>query len=189
MLHINFSPFPALETERLILRRLIPADRQQVFEIRSDAATMQYIPRPIAKTLEDADAVIAMINGFVDTNERINWAITEKGQDMVLGIIGYVNVKPESHRAEVGYVLHKQHLRRGLSYEALQAVLQYGFDVMNLHSVEAIICTDNAASQKMIEKAGFVREACFKDYIFHNDRYWDEYVYSLIRPSGRFSTF
>ncbi len=182
MLNINFNPFPVLETERLVLRNIVHTDVQEMFEIRSNATTMQYIPRPLAKTPDDALALINMIRGFTEANERINWGLTEKGSDKLIGVIGYVNVKQESHRAEVGYVIHHSYLRKGYMYEALQAVLQYGFDVMNLHSIEAIIRPENEASIKVVEKAGFVREAYFKDYMYFNGQYLDELVYSLIKP-------
>jgi len=102
MLNINFNPFPVLETERLVLRNVEHRDVQEVFEIRSNADTMQYIPRPLAKTLDDAMGVINMMRGFTERNERINWAITEKGSDKLMGIIGYVNLKSDSHRGEIG---------------------------------------------------------------------------------------
>lgn len=181
MLNINFNPFPVLETERLVLRNLDDADKQDLFEIRSNATTMQYIPRPLAKTVSDAAAVIEIITSFTAKNERINWAITEKGVNKLIGVIGYVNIKPESFRAEVGYVLNDKYTQKGISYEALKAVLDYGFSKMNLHSVEAIIRPENIASIKLIEKAGFIREAYFKDYVFHNGKFWDELVYSRIK--------
>lgn len=183
MTELNFSPFPVLQTERLVLRNLHPNDKEQVFAIRSNETTMQYIPRPRARTIEDAAAVIEMITGFTAANERINWAITEKGEDRLIGIIGYPNFRREANRGEVGYVMHHENLQRGIAFEALTAVLNYGFSTLNLHSIEALIRTDNEASIKLIEKAGFTREAHFRDYIFHNGRYWDEYVYSLINPA------
>lgn len=183
MLNINFNPFPVLETERLVLRNVEHRDVQEVFEIRSNADTMQYIPRPLAKTLDDAMGVINMMRGFTERNERINWAITEKGSDKLMGIIGYPNIRQDSHRGEIGYVMHHDYRRKGFLYEAFIASLNYGFDVMNLHSIEAIIRPENAASIAVVEKAGFVREAYFKDYIYHNGRYWDEIIYSLIKPA------
>lgn len=183
MIQLNFNnPFPVLETERLILRQVRYSDRQEMFEIRSNRETMQYIPRPLANTVEDAEKVIEMINGFVERNERINWAMTEKGKDKLIGVMGYVNMNEGAHRSEVGYVMHHNFLRKGFAKEALGVVLKYGFDVMNLHSVEAIIRPDNEASIKLVESFGFVREAFFRDYVFHDGRYFDEAVYSLIRP-------
>jgi ribosomal-protein-alanine N-acetyltransferase len=182
MLHISFHPFPVIETERLLLRNLRPSDKQELFEIRSDEETMRYIPRPLAKTMEDVEALIDMVMGFTERNERINWVITEKCSDKLMGMIGYVRLVPESFRAEVGYVLHKDHLRKGFTYEALKAVIDYGFREMKLHSIEAIINPANAPSSKLVEKAGFVKEAYFKDYVFHDGRFWDEEVYSLLSP-------
>lgn len=184
MLHLNFNdPFPVLETERLILRQVRNSDKQEMFEIRGNKETMQYIPRPLANTVEDAEKVVDMINGFVERNERINWAITEKGVDKMMGVIGYVKMNEDAHRSEVGYVMHHAYLRKGFTAEALDAVLKYGFEEMNLHSIEAIIRPDNIASISLVEKCGFVREAYFRDYIFHQGRYFDETVYSLLRPS------
>lgn len=182
MLNINFNPFPVLETERLILRNLHESDKYDLYDIRSNPETMQFIPRPLAKTVNDAAEVIKMITNFTSQNERINWAITERGVDKLIGVIGYVNIKPESFRAEVGYVLNNKYTGKGIAYEALEAVLEYGFNRVHLHSVEAIIRPDNVASVKLVEKAGFIREAFFRDYVFHNGRFHDELVYSLIQP-------
>ena len=182
MLQLNFQPFPVLETERLVLRNIRHSDKQEMFEIRSNETTMQYIPRPLAKTPEDALAIIDMIMGFTERNERINWTITEKGVDKLIGVVGYVKINPDARRAEVGYVMHHNYHGKGYGSEALKAVLDYGFNVMNLHSVEAIIRPDNTASKAMVQKLGFVKEAYFRDYVFHNDRFWDEEVYSLLRP-------
>ncbi|MFY9309392.1 MAG: GNAT family protein [Bacteroidia bacterium] len=182
MLNINFNPFPVLETKRLVLRNLQESDKYDLFDIRSNSETMQYIPRPLAKTVNDAAEVIKMITGFTSSNERINWAITEKGEDKLIGVIGYVNFKQESFRAEVGYVLNNKYTRKGIAYEALEAVLDYGFNTVNLHSIEAIIRPENVASVRLVEKAGFIKEAYFRDYVFHNNRFYDELVYSLIRP-------
>lgn len=180
MLNMNFTPFPVLETERLILRKPAAQDVQMLFEIRSNADTMKYIPRPLARTMDDAEALLQMIIGFIDRNEKINWAITVKGDDTMLGMIGYPNFRPEYYRAEVGYVQHHEYRGNGYTEEALRAVLDYGFQQLKLHSIEAIIRPENEASRNLVKKLGFVKEAYFKDYVFHNGKFVDEEVYSLI---------
>ncbi|MBL7717221.1 MAG: GNAT family N-acetyltransferase [Flavipsychrobacter sp.] len=180
MIHLNFNPFPVLETERLLLRNLREYDKHEMFAIRSNPIAMQYIPRPMAKTLEDAAALVELILGNTERNERINWAITEKGSDKMLGVIGYVGFNTNSARAEVGYVLNPDCFGKGIGYEALKAVVNYGFEVIGLHSIEAIIRPENRASIRLVEKLGFVREAYFRDYIYFNGEYLDETVYSLL---------
>ena len=184
MITLNFTPFPVIETERLVLRNLKTTDRQRLFEIRSNETTMQYIPRPRAKKLEDVDALIEMIVGFTNSNERINWVVTEKGSDTLLGMFGYVNFKPECYRGEIGYVMHPDAHGKGFAAEALKPLLEYGFETIGLHSIEAIIRPENIRSKNLAEKMGFVKEAYFKDYIFFEGSFYDEEVYSLINPNG-----
>lgn len=169
-----------METDRLLLRDLTYNDIDDVFEIRSNPKTMQYIPRPVAQTTDDARAIIDMILGFTARNERINWAMTEKGSDKLIGIIGYVNTNNDSNRAEIGYVINEAYLRKGYMFEALNACINYGFKQMNVHVIEAVIRTENTPSIQLVEKAGFTREAMFRDYINFNG-YHDAYVYTLMQ--------
>ena len=180
MLTINFSPFPNLETERLLLRRVDSNDLKEIFALRSNADTMKYIPRPLVKTDEDALEHIAMIDTKIEANEGINWAITFKDDPKLIGIIGHYRIKPEHYRAELGYMLLPEYQGKGIISEAVKEAINYGFNVMKLHSLEAVIAPDNYASAKVLEKNGFVKEAHFKEYEFFEGRFLDSIIYSLI---------
>lgn len=181
MLKLEFTPFPVIETDNLVLRNLNEQDREDVFAIRGDKETMQHIFRPLAKTLEDADGVINMILGFTDRNERINWAITQKGNDKLIGVIGYVKFNSDNFRSEVGYVLNKQYWGSGITGEALKAVCNYGYKTIGLHSIEALVRPENKASIRLLEKTGFIKEAYFKDYFFNGEKFFDAEVHSLLQ--------
>jgi ribosomal-protein-alanine N-acetyltransferase len=64
--------------------------------------------------------------------------------------------------------------------EALLKVINYGFKVINLHSIEANVNPGNAASIKLLEKNKFVREAYFKENYFYNGKFLDTVIYSLL---------
>jgi len=181
MLELNFAPFPEMETERLLLRNLTEDDVQDVFEFRGDPEIMQYIPRPIAQNPEDAKMVIEMMTGFTANNEKINWGVVEKATGKLLGSFGFVRFNYESYRAEVGYILNKNYHGKGYAKEALAPILDYGFNEMGLHSIEAVIRAENTPSMKLIEKFGFTKDAYFKDYINHNGAFYDAVVYSLVK--------
>ncbi|MFV8379643.1 GNAT family N-acetyltransferase [Flavobacterium sp. LB3R33] len=180
MLTINFSPFPNLETERLLLRRVDSNDIKEIFALRSNPETMKYIPRPLVKTDEDALEHIAMIDSKIDSNEGINWAITLKDNSKLIGIIGHYRIKPEHYRAEIGYMLLPEYHGKGIVSEAVKEAIKYGFQVMKLHSLEAIIDPDNHASAKVLEKNGFVKEAHLKEYEFFEGRFLDTVIYSIL---------
>jgi ribosomal-protein-alanine N-acetyltransferase len=120
MLTINFNPFPNLETERLLLRRVDANDVHEIFALRSNPETMKYIPRPLVKTTEDALEHIAMIDAKIETNEGINWAITLKDSPKLIGIIGHYRIKPENYRAEIGYMLLPEFNGKGIMPEAVR---------------------------------------------------------------------
>ena len=180
MLTINFSPFPNLETERLFLRKVDSNDIKEIFALRSNPETMKYIPRPLVKTDEDALEHIAMIDSKIDSNEGINWAITLKDNPKLIGIIGHYRIKPENYRAELGYMLLPEYHGKGIVSEAVKEAVKYGFQVMKLNSLEAIIDPDNYASAKVLEKNGFVKEAHLKEYEFYEGRFLDTVIYSIL---------
>ncbi|HNU87182.1 MAG TPA: GNAT family protein [Ferruginibacter sp.] len=182
MLELNFSPFPELRTERLLLRKLVKADGPQMLFLRSDDKVMQYIDREKTKTLEEAELFIERLNAAVDANESIMWAITMANDPATLiGTICYWRMQLQHYRAEVGYVLHPGYWNRGIMHEALMAVSRYGFEGIKLHSIEAHINPENVASGKVLEKAGFTREAYFKENYFFRDRFLDTAIYSLLK--------
>lgn len=183
-MNLQFSPFPILETERTLLRRIGPDDAPEVFEMRSDPDVMRYIPRPIAVSLNDATALIEMVNDFIDKNEKINWAIEWKASGRLIGMIGFVNLKPDHCRAEVGYSLTKAYHRQGIMREALLRVLKHGFEEFNLHTIEAIIDAENDASGTLLESAGFRREGYFREDFLFNGRYRNSIHFGMLRSEA-----
>jgi len=186
MLELNFNPFPVLSTERLILRQLNEADKNELFILRSDKKTMQFIPRPLAKTTEDAVQLIQKINDLVLKNEGINWAITMKNDAKMIGIIGYFRTEKEHFRSEVGYILNPNHEGKGIMQEALAAVLNYGFSVMKLHTIEARVDPRNTPSIKLLKKKEFYLAGHLKEYEFFNNEFIDTLIFLLLNPNAAF---
>jgi ribosomal-protein-alanine N-acetyltransferase len=180
MLDINFTPFPNLETERLYLRRVAKEDVNEIFALRSNKETMKYIPRPLVKTEEDALAHIAMIDEKIENNEGINWAITLKNDPKLIGLIGHYRIKPEHFRAEIGYMLLPEYHGKGIISEAIKETVKYGFEIMKLHSIEAVIDPENLASEKVLQKSGFVKEAHLKENEYYEGRFLDSVIYSIL---------
>jgi ribosomal-protein-alanine N-acetyltransferase len=180
MVFRNFNPFPNLETERLYLRRVVYEDVDEIFALRSDTEVMKYIPRPLVNNTEEALAHIAMIDEKIDSSEGINWAITLKGNPKLIGIIGHYKIKPENFRSEIGYMLLPEYHGRGIITEAIKETLNYGFKKMKLHSVEAIIDPENLASERVLQKCGFVKEAHLKENEYYDGRFIDTIIYSIL---------
>jgi ribosomal-protein-alanine N-acetyltransferase len=180
MKDLSFSPFPVLTTERLRLRQISETDVNEIFFLRSDERVMRYIDKAPARTPEDAYEFIRKTSELEKSADAVTWAICLKEDSKLLGIICLWNIKKEHYRAEVGYNLHPDYWGKGIMQEAIQEVINFGFKVMKLHSIEANINPDNEASIRLLEKNNFVREAYFRENYYYNGKFLDTAIYSLL---------
>lgn len=181
MLEVNFSPFPVIKTKRLLLRCIEMKDAPELLFLRGSDKTMQYIDREKLINVEEAEALIQKILDSLETNEGIMWCITLLDKpETLIGTIGHWRLIKQHYRAEVGYMLHPDHWNKGIMKEALLAVIDYGFNVMKLHSIEAHINPANVSSAALLERCGFIREAYFKEDFFFKGAFIDSAIYSLL---------
>jgi ribosomal-protein-alanine N-acetyltransferase len=99
----------------------------------------------------------------------------------MLGFIGFFSFEKENHRAEIGYMLFPENFRKGIMLEALEAVVQFGFNSLNLHSIAANINPLNTASAKLLEKADFKKEAYFRENYYFNGKFLDSIIYCRVK--------
>lgn len=182
MLEINFNPFPVLETERLILRRINEADVAEIFFLRNDKGMMKYIDRPPFTSHEEALELIRTMDKMLEEAEGINWAVTLKGETKLIGRVCLFHFAKEHYRGELGYMLYPEFHGQGIIQEAVTALLSYGFKTLGLHTMEAVVNPGNEASIKVLERNNFVREAYFRENYFFDGKFLDTAIYSLINP-------
>lgn len=181
MLTVDFADFPTLCSTRLVLREMTPADAPALFSMRSDARVMEHIGRPRASTLQDAVDLQERIATDLAANSGITWAIQLQDDPVMIGTIGYYRMKLEHHTAEVGYMLGADHWGKGYMSEALQAVVQCGFDRFLFHRIEAITDPRNNASRKLLEKCGFSLEGIQRENFLWNGEFQDSTIYARLR--------
>ena len=178
MLELNFEPFPTLQTERLLLRQLNMDDTDDLFELRTNPDAMKHIGRPIPKEVAEVEELIRNMN---DLSARIQWAVALKNESKVIGTIGYHIIDKNHHRAEIGYMLHPNYWNKGLMSEAIKVVVNFGFESIGLHSIEARIDPTNEPSSRILKKHGFVKEGYFKESYFFRGTFVDTEIFSLIK--------
>ena len=109
MLNLNFTPFPTITTQRLVLRQLQDDDVHELFALRTDERVNRFLDRPLPESLNDVREFIKKVNQITYDNEGLYWVITRKNEDKLLGTIGLRNFGPEQYQAEIGYELHPDH--------------------------------------------------------------------------------
>lgn len=184
MLQPLFTPFPELSTSRLLLRKIIPADAAEIFFLRSDARVLEFLGREPCASIQEAEDFIKLITGNLERNEGIAWGIALKEDpSRLIGNISFWKMDQAAYRSEIGYVLHPDFWQKGMMKEALQKVLEYGFDIMGLHSVEARISPGNTGSAALLESAGFIKEGYLKDSFCFRGVFEDTVIYSKIKQA------
>ncbi|MFT3981766.1 MAG: GNAT family N-acetyltransferase [Ferruginibacter sp.] len=182
MLEVNFQPFPELVTERLILRQLMNEDAHEVFVMRSNRVSMQYIAKPVMQEEAEALVWIQRITDGLNNNEGITWCIALKDcPEKLIGTIGFWRLIKEHYRAEIGYMLMPEYFNKGYITEAVRCVNEYAFAQTQLHSIEAHIDPNNKGSESVLLKTGFIPEGYFKESYYVNGKFEDTAIYSLIR--------
>src|SRR5687767_11118636 len=119
MLALNFSPFPELMTERLILRQIKHYDAEDLYSLRSDERVMKYIDKPRAKSEDEIRNYIVKITESFLRNEAITWGISLHRSFQLIGTIGFWRIMKEQHRAEIGLSLSPDFHGKGYMQEAL----------------------------------------------------------------------
>ncbi|WP_162910839.1 GNAT family N-acetyltransferase [Hymenobacter oligotrophus] len=182
MLTIQLSPVPELRTARLRLRRLVPTDAPALLQLRSDERVMRYFDREPMTTEQQALELIGSTDELIAANKGVMWGICMPNGAEIVGTIGPWNISAEHHRAELGYLLHPDLWGQGLMGEALTEVCRYAFENLGLHSLEANVNPDNAASRRLLEKHGFVQEAYFRENFYYNGQFLDSVIYARLAP-------
>ena len=126
----------------------------------------------------------AFLKAATNAGEPSNLAIEVDGE--AAGAIGYVpGVDVERYSAEIGYWLGEAHWGRGIVTEALVLVTEHVFDTANLLRLFALPFADNVGSMRVLEKAGYAREATLRSSSVKYGQVRDQALYSRINESWR----
>lgn len=128
-----------------------------------------------------ADAV-AYIRSVSSQTPTLSFVIVV-GDDPAGGIGLRVGEDIERCSAEIGYWLGRTYWGRGITTAAVRAVTQYAFTSLDLLRVFALPFTENAASVRVLEKAGYVREGCLRSSAIKARQVRDQYLYAAVRPN------
>ena len=148
-----------LETERLLLRHQILTDLGALHALYSDPEITKYIPDAPRNYAETREELEWFLNGHPQYPELGLWAVIYKETGKFIGRCGLLPWTIDGHpEVEVAYTLAREYWGQGLATEAARAILQYGFEKLNLARLICLIDPQNSASQRVAEKIGMTLE-------------------------------
>ena len=182
MYNNSMETIPTLESERLALRGLTPADAPGLFDLYSNPEVTRFINLDRLNRPEEANEIVAQLMAQAERGEGLRWGVFEAETGQLIGTCGYHHWVKEKFRAEISYDLGPSHWGNGYMREALQAVLQYGFSGLKLHRVEALVDPLDTRSQNLLFGLGFKLEGVLHEHDFLGGKFEDDMVFALLRP-------
>ncbi|GCE11630.1 GNAT family N-acetyltransferase [Tengunoibacter tsumagoiensis] len=176
-----FTTFPILTTERLRLRQVQIADARDLFPIFSDPETTQFYGHDPHRSLDETEEQIKQNQRRYAERQLLQWILTFKDADRVIGNVSLFNFGANYRRAEIGYILERSSWGMGVMSEAIAAVLTYAFSELNLHRIEAIIDIANERSKRLLLKSGFTYEGVLRERYPIGDHLEDEHYFGLLQ--------
>lgn len=149
-----FDPFPELSTARLRLRALRLEDAAGMLRLDGDARVNHYIRRPPLPSLAAMQAKVAGIVAETQASRVGFWVMEDRASGAYLGSACLWNWAQAERQAELGYVLDPARWGEGLTFEAMETIVAWGFEWMELRRVEARIHPGNLASIRVATRLG-----------------------------------
>ena len=152
-----------LRTERLALRQFTAEDAQNLYRLDGDPRVMRYIGDGSVSTPGYVDAALARSMRYYDRYPELGvWPAEERASGRFIGwfCLKYV---PKTVEVEVGYRLLPEAWGRGYATEGARALVARGFELLGLYRIIGLTHPDNAASQRVLRKAG-LRDAGWGRY-------------------------
>ena len=176
-----FKDIPILETERLILRRMLKTDADDMFEYARRSDTTRYLtwnPHPDRKY---SYQYLVYLQQKYKQGEFHDWAVVLRDSGKMIGTCGFTRFDFTNDSAEVGYVINPDFHGNGYATEALRRVMRFGFDYLELHRIEAKYMDGNAASRRVMEKCGMTFEGIRRESLFIKGGFVDVGTCAILR--------
>jgi RimJ/RimL family protein N-acetyltransferase len=151
-----------LETERLLLRQWLPADREPFAALNSDSKVMEYFPALL--TREESDAMADRCQSLIEERGWGFWAVECKFTREFIGFVGLHTPSAEltfSPCVEIGWRLAFKHWGKGFATEAAAEALRFGFKVLQLREIVAFTTLANRRSRAVMERLGMRASGTF----------------------------
>ncbi len=172
-----------LQSNTIELRALEPADIDILYTWENDQQLwhLSNTVVPFSKFILEQYIMNADQDIYTAKQLRLIIDKTEGSTKTTIGAIDLFDFDPVNQRAGVGILIDKSEQNKGYATQALELLIEYSFNVLQLHQLYCNITTDNLASLELFKKQSFEIIGIKKEWIFIKDKWVDEYLLQLIK--------
>jgi ribosomal-protein-alanine N-acetyltransferase len=176
-----------LTSDRITLRLINPTDLGSIHKLHSLPETDEFNTLGIPENIQETQATI---QGWIAENnvsdiKNYTFAIEDNQTKKFIGLFGLKLSSKKTQRGEIWYKIHSDYWRKGFATESTNLVLDYGFDTLNLHRIQAGCAVDNIGSIKVLEKVGMIREGRGRQLLPLKSGWSDNFEYSILETDPR----
>jgi RimJ/RimL family protein N-acetyltransferase len=171
-----------LESERLVLKEITLEDLNDIHALHSIKEVDEYNTLGIPKDIQDTKDFMKPILHDQQSKERkqICWSIRGTSGNDFIGIAGLIFFARRFKMAEIYFKLSPVYWGKGYATELADRILQFAFNDLNLHRIEAGVATENIKSIRVLEKLGMTREGSRRKILPIRGEWVDNYHYGIL---------
>ena len=177
--------FPALETKRLLLAELQPADEKAIFALFSNPSVVEYYDLAVFNEPSQATNLISLFKSRYAEQAGIRWAIRLKATGHLVGTCGFNSWNSKMQHAVIGYDLLPVFWGKGYCSEAVRAIIETAFAgnlaCGKLHRIQADTVPGNDASEALLRRLGFKEEGLRRECGYWKNKFHDLKCFGLLR--------
>ena len=143
---------PRLSAKRLELTSLKTEDATNILAIFSDKEVMRYWGTPPLENTSDARRFISEALENFAKRELFGWGIRWNKTGEIIGTSTLLNLDSDNRRAEIGFAVARSFWGKGIATEAVETLIDFAFNTLDLHRLEADVDPNNTASLRVLEK-------------------------------------
>ena len=172
--------FPLLTTKRLTLRAATPKDVPEFHALVSLPEVTRYSNWPDAPTRAQTERSLRWMSKIHASGKGCAWIIETGASKAVAGAIRFNSFEKKWRCGEIGYELHPDYWGKGLMTEAVRAVVACGHATFRLNRIDAWILPGNGASDRVLEKSGFLHEGTLRQKAWFKGAFHDFRIFGRL---------
>lgn len=178
--------FKELKTVRLILRKITDNDAEMLYDnIFNNFEWFKFYYQFPFNSFDEYKNMVKKYSEWYLNGNHFRWGIVEKTSNQMIGSIQIHTKDLLNNNCKIGYIIGYQYSRKGYGKEALKEVIDFAFNTLNFHRIEANIAEQNIASIKLAESLGMNFESMKKESYKISDKYYNQKVYVMINTCDK----
>jgi RimJ/RimL family protein N-acetyltransferase len=176
---------PALIGELVTLRELTADDAPSLFALLTAEEVTRFVTPP-PKTSHEFRQFITWTHAERKAGRLVCWGVVPRGRSTAVGLFQVSGLDGGMTNAEWGFALGSPFWGTGMFVDSARLVLDFAFDVLNVHRMEARAAIDNGRGNGALRKIGAVREGVLRRSFFRNGKFHDQVLWSMLAEDWRF---